>query len=121
MYLRWLSDSARFNEWMNPIDYETEEFQQEQEAIAQQSPKGMCSSSTAPRPVSCTAFHRAWSACNWLWYQAPVRDTFHPLMHACSGCTDLAEEDRSHAFDAFNSGCLAACLHNMLLATLSTS
>ena len=25
MYARWLKDSAKFNEWMNPIDYEMED------------------------------------------------------------------------------------------------
>lgn len=24
MYARWLTDSEKYNEWMNPIDYETE-------------------------------------------------------------------------------------------------
>ena len=35
VYLRWLLDSKKFNEWMNPIDYETEEYQAEQEALDQ--------------------------------------------------------------------------------------
>ena len=35
MYLRWLTDSRRFNEWMNPVDYETEEYQKEQDALEQ--------------------------------------------------------------------------------------
>ncbi len=25
MYVRWLTDSAKYNEWMNPIDYELDE------------------------------------------------------------------------------------------------
>eukprot|EP00210_Caulerpa_lentillifera_P002940 g2807.t1 len=33
VYTRWLLDSQKFNEWMNPIDYETEEFQEEQETL----------------------------------------------------------------------------------------
>ena len=33
MYLRWLADSAKFNEWCNPIDYETEEAVAEQERL----------------------------------------------------------------------------------------
>ena len=33
--MRWLLDSKKFNEWMNPIDYETEEYQAEQEALDQ--------------------------------------------------------------------------------------
>ena len=33
MYPRWLTDSARFNEWCNPIDYETEEALAEQERL----------------------------------------------------------------------------------------
>jgi hypothetical protein len=28
-------DSKKFNEWMNPVDYETEEYQAEQEAMDQ--------------------------------------------------------------------------------------
>ncbi len=32
--MRWVTDSEKFNEWMNPIDYETEESVEEQEAIA---------------------------------------------------------------------------------------
>lgn len=35
VYLRWLVDSKRFNEWMNPVDYETEEYQKEQDALEQ--------------------------------------------------------------------------------------
>ena len=31
MYVRWLTDSEKYNEWMNPSDYETEEAQEEQE------------------------------------------------------------------------------------------
>ncbi len=33
LYLRWLLDSEVFNEWMNPNDYETEEFLKEQEQL----------------------------------------------------------------------------------------
>lgn len=33
VYLRWVKDSELFNEWMNPIDYETEEALQEQETL----------------------------------------------------------------------------------------
>lgn len=25
VYVRWLTDSEKYNEWMNPVDYETEE------------------------------------------------------------------------------------------------
>lgn len=32
VYVRWVSDSDKFNEWMNPIDYETEESLEAQEA-----------------------------------------------------------------------------------------
>lgn len=35
VYLRWLTDSRKFNEWMNPVDYETEEYQKEQDALEQ--------------------------------------------------------------------------------------
>ncbi|KAL0051641.1 hypothetical protein WJX82_011053 [Trebouxia sp. C0006] len=35
VYIRWLLDSKKFNEWMNPVDYETEEYQAEQEAMDQ--------------------------------------------------------------------------------------
>ena len=35
VYLRWLADSRKFNEWMNPVDYETEEYQKEQDALEQ--------------------------------------------------------------------------------------
>ena len=35
VYFRWLVDSKKFNEWMNPVDYETEEYQQEQDALEQ--------------------------------------------------------------------------------------
>ena len=35
VYLRWLTDSRKFNEWMNPVDYETEEYQKEQDAREQ--------------------------------------------------------------------------------------
>ena len=33
VYPRWVTDSARFNEWCNPIDYETEEAVAEQERL----------------------------------------------------------------------------------------
>lgn len=33
--MRWLADSHKFNEWMNPVDYETEEYQKEQDALEQ--------------------------------------------------------------------------------------
>lgn len=33
VYVRWLKDSHKYNEWMNPIDYETEVFQEEQETF----------------------------------------------------------------------------------------
>lgn len=35
VYIRWLLDSKKYNEWMNPVDYETEEYQAEQEAMDQ--------------------------------------------------------------------------------------
>lgn len=35
VYFRWLVDSKKFNEWMNPVDYETEEYQAEQDALDQ--------------------------------------------------------------------------------------
>ena len=35
VYLRWLADSRKFNEWMNPVDYGTEEYQKEQDALEQ--------------------------------------------------------------------------------------
>ena len=35
---RWLTDSVVYNEWMNPIDYETEEALAEQEAAGRQLP-----------------------------------------------------------------------------------
>ena len=38
MLKRWLTDSVLYNEWMNPIDYETEEALAEQEAAGQQLP-----------------------------------------------------------------------------------
>ena len=25
VYVRWVTDSEKYNEWMNPVDYETEE------------------------------------------------------------------------------------------------
>lgn len=31
--MRWVTDSARYNEWCNPIDYETEEALAEQERL----------------------------------------------------------------------------------------
>lgn len=34
VYIRWVYDSERFNEWMNPVDYETKEAQEEQEHAA---------------------------------------------------------------------------------------
>jgi hypothetical protein len=34
VYLRWVTDSEKFNEWMNPLDYETEEAIEEAEAAA---------------------------------------------------------------------------------------
>ncbi len=33
MTLRWVLDSEKYNEWMNPIDYETEEALAEQERL----------------------------------------------------------------------------------------
>ena len=46
MLKRWLTDSVLYNEWMNPIDYETEEALAEQEAAGQQLPGG----TTSPPP-----------------------------------------------------------------------
>ena len=43
---RWLTDSVLYNEWMNPIDYETEEALAEQEAAGQQLP-----GTTSPPPL----------------------------------------------------------------------
>jgi hypothetical protein len=40
VYLRWLLDSESFNEWMNPNDYETEEFQREQEEFKEKGVTG---------------------------------------------------------------------------------
>ena len=34
MTVRWVRDSKKYNEWMNEIDYETEEGQAEQESKA---------------------------------------------------------------------------------------
>jgi hypothetical protein len=34
VYCRWVSDSEKYNEWMNPLDYETKEAQAEQEQQA---------------------------------------------------------------------------------------
>ena len=42
VFKRWLTDSVAFNEWMNPIDYETEEALAEQEAAGQQLPGTLC-------------------------------------------------------------------------------
>lgn len=33
VHVRWVTDSGRFNEWCNPIDYETEEALAEQERL----------------------------------------------------------------------------------------
>lgn len=44
VYVRWLHDSHTYNEWMNPIDYETEEFQEEQERFRKEAQEraGLC-------------------------------------------------------------------------------
>ncbi|GMH38909.1 hypothetical protein BSKO_06807 [Bryopsis sp. KO-2023] len=42
VYVRWLHDSHKYNEWMNPIDYETEEFQDEQERFRKEAEKARC-------------------------------------------------------------------------------
>ena len=34
VYARWLKDSARFNEWMNPIDYEMEDTAAGKDGVA---------------------------------------------------------------------------------------
>ena len=56
MSLRWVLDSEKYNEWMNPIDYETEEALAEQERLGLVigSPKGgaWCSS-PCPMPALC--------------------------------------------------------------------
>ena len=66
VYPRWVQDSDKFNEWMNPIDYETEEFQQEQEALAQESPRGVCPQMCpTPQPYVdsiCSMLRHAWCA-----------------------------------------------------------
>ena len=33
VYIRWVYDSEKYNEWMNPTDYETKEAQEEQEQL----------------------------------------------------------------------------------------
>ncbi len=33
MTLRWVFDSDKYNEWMNPVDFETEEAVAEQERL----------------------------------------------------------------------------------------
>ena len=51
--LRWVLDSEKYNEWMNPIDYETEEALAEQErmGLVIGSPKGR-------RPILHVCFKR---------------------------------------------------------------
>ena len=39
VYLRWVYDSEKYNEWMNPTDYETKEAEEEKEQTA--TAKGM--------------------------------------------------------------------------------
>ncbi len=41
---RWVLDSEKFNEWMNPVDYETEEAVAEQERLGLliEGPSGAC-------------------------------------------------------------------------------
>ena len=41
---RWVLDSEKFNEWMNPVDYETEEAIAEQERLGLliDGPSGTC-------------------------------------------------------------------------------
>jgi len=34
LYARWLVDSDKYNEWMNEVDYETEDAAAEQDAVA---------------------------------------------------------------------------------------
>ncbi len=34
LYARWLVDSDRYNEWMNEVDYETEDAAADQDAVA---------------------------------------------------------------------------------------
>lgn len=33
MTVRWVYDSEKYNEWMNPVDYETEEAVAEQDRL----------------------------------------------------------------------------------------
>lgn len=50
MSLRWVLDSEKYNEWMNPIDYETEEALAEQERLGLViGPAGMASLITSIR------------------------------------------------------------------------
>lgn len=60
VYLRWVVDSDRFNEWMNPIDYETEDAIAEQESNpglvikdgAGARPASAGASPSGPKPMS---------------------------------------------------------------------
>ena len=52
VYFRWLVDSKKFNEWMNPVDYETEEYQAEQDALEQASSRQHADGSSGKRKLS---------------------------------------------------------------------
>ena len=39
LYARWLVDSDKYNEWMNEVDYETEDASAEQDPAAGMQPR----------------------------------------------------------------------------------
>ena len=65
---RWLTDSVVYNEWMNPIDYETEEALAEQEAAGRQLPGDSStfqgSKTYCPTVAGCLSL-RQWLICTW--------------------------------------------------------
>jgi hypothetical protein len=55
VYARWLKDSDVYNEWMNPQDYETEEFQLEQDQLMEE--ERMRVGEPTPRLKAVTPIH----------------------------------------------------------------
>ena len=76
LYSRWLVDSDKYNEWMNEIDYETDDAAAEQDAILGASASRVCwrnslqvccSPSTQSPCISEKRANVIWLTCKGVW------------------------------------------------------
>jgi hypothetical protein len=71
VYVRWLTDSDKYNEWMNEGDYETEEAVAEAEAAGakRKAEGGAAAEEEAPEAAPAKKVRRGWPAGAWRWLE----------------------------------------------------